>query len=159
MVSHPILSAHKSIYITFVNLKVSESNLLISVVYSIIVPPSTAAGISATVIVPDGGNASISCTSSGRPVPTITWTINIDQMTSFSQTDVTTNHQPGTNTPGHVASTLHIVHAQYPEHNGRFICTGTNTIFGIPRTDSVSITVQVQSKLTKLLGLKCSLLW
>ena len=43
-------------------------------------------------------------------------------------------------------STLHIVNAQYPTHDGVYTCTGTNTISGSARTDSTTITVQVQGK-------------
>jgi len=113
--------------------------------YSIKVSPSIEAGTSSTVILPQRGNGNIFCTSSGNPVPSITWTIN-HQPTQLSQTDVTTN-PTDTTTSGQLVSTLHIVNAQYQEHNGVFLCTGTSIISGSPRTDSASTTVVVLGKL------------
>ena len=82
----------------------------------------------------------ISCTSTGIPVPTITWTLN-NQQTTFK--DVETN-AIDTATPGNVISTLYIVDAQYPTHDGMYTCTGNNTVNGLILTSNVSITVQVQ---------------
>jgi len=93
-----------------------------------------------------GSNVDISCTSSGGPIPTVAWIIN-NSSTDFSQTDVITNPTDET-TPGYVVSTLHVVNAQFPEHNGMFICTGTNIISGTPRTDSANIILKIQCKLT-----------
>ena len=44
-------------------------------------------------------------------------------------------------------STLHIVNAQYPTHAGVYTCTGINTISGSARTNSATITVQVQGRI------------
>ncbi len=105
------------------------------------------------VSVPEGGSIDISCNSTGGPIPSITWTIN-NQNTNFSQSDDVTNPifntNPVTTTPGYTVSTLHIVNAQYPTHNGVFTCTGTNTISGTQQTSSASITVQVQGMVNLL---------
>ncbi len=102
--------------------------------------------------VQEDGAVNISCTSTGGPIPSITWTIN-NQNTNFSQSDVVTNAvtnsntDPVTTTPGYTISTLHIVNAKYPTHTGVYTCAGTNTISGTQRTSSTSITVQVQGKM------------
>ena len=96
----------------------------------------------------------ISCKSTGGPVPTITWTFN-NQPTTFSQTDVTTQatthamSQPNNTfvsivTPGNVMSTLHIVDAQYPTHNGVYTCTGNNSVDVSANSSSVDIAIEVQ---------------
>ena len=79
-----------------------------------------------------GGFADISCTSSGVPVPTITWTFN-NQPVPFSQTNTVTNYSAAVSgvsievTKGNITSTLHIVNAQYPDNAGEYVCTGSNT--------------------------------
>jgi len=106
------------------------------------------------VSVLEGGAVDISCNSTGGPIPSITWTIN-NQNTNFSQSDDDTNPIVSTNpvtiTSGYAVSTLHIVNAQYPTHNGMYTCTGTNTISGTVQTSSASITVQVQGKMKLLI--------
>ncbi len=103
------------------------------------------------VSVLEGGSIDISCNSTGGPIPSITWTIN-NQNTNFSQSDDATNPviTTTTTTTGYTVSTLHIVNAQYPAHNGVYTCTGTNTISGTQQTSSASITVQVQGKMNLL---------
>ena len=51
-------------------------------------------------------------------------------------------------TPGNVMSTLHIVDAQYPTHDGVYTCTGNNSMDASDNTSSVNITVQVQGMLS-----------
>ena len=87
----------------------------------------------------------ISCTSTGGPVPTITWTIN-NQPTTFNDNSIITN-AANTTTPGFVVSTLYIVDAQYPTHDGVYTCNATNIINGSVSISSISITVQVQGML------------
>ena len=100
-----------------------------------------------TVSVLASKDVNISCTSTGSPVPIITWMIN-NQPISFNQTDQIT--QPTATTTGNVISTLHIVDAQYPTHYGVYTCTGTNTMDASDTTSSVTFTVQVQG-ITELL--------
>ena len=96
-----------------------------------------------------GGNVDISCTSTGVPVPTITWTLN-NQETNFSQTNISTETDIAIFgagrievTPGNVVSTLHIVNAQYPADDGVYVCTGSNTHAGVTTNSSAMVTVQV----------------
>ena len=49
-------------------------------------------------------------------------------------------------TPGSLESTLQIVNAQYPAHDGVYQCTGSNSHAGQNFSQSVTITVQVQGK-------------
>ena len=111
------------------------------------------------VTVSEGISVDITCKSTGGPVPTITWTFN-NQPTTFNQTDVITQatteavRQPhgifvSIVMPGNVISTLHIVDAQYPTHDGVYTCTGNNSMDASDNTSSVTITVQVQSMLVK----------
>ena len=112
-----------------------------------------------SVTISEGNSIDISCKSTGGPVPSITWTFN-NQPTTFNQTDVITQatteavlQMDGTFvsivTPGNVISTLHIVDAQYPTHDGVYTCTGNNSMDASDNTSSVYITVQVQSMLVK----------
>ena len=109
------------------------------------------------VILSEGDNVNISCSSAGVPIPTITWTLR-DQPTPFEQVDVQTadivvlfvrnvndDLVPDV-TPGSVESTLQIVNAQYPAHDGVYQCTGSNSHAGQNFSQSATITVQVQGK-------------
>ena len=108
------------------------------------------------VILSEGDSVNISCSSAGVPIPTITWTLR-DQPTSFEQinvqTDIVILHLRNDNddlvpdvTPGSLESTLQIVNAQYPAHDGVHQCTGSNSHAGQNFSQSVTITVQVQGK-------------
>ena len=78
-------------------------------------------------------------------MPTVTWTIN-NQPTPFIDNSIISN-AVNTITPGFVVSTLYIVDAQYPTHDGVYTCNGSNIISSSVSTSSVSITVQVQGML------------
>ncbi len=112
-------------------------------------------GFNSMVTVVEGGDVNISCTSTGVPVPTITWTLN-NQTTPFSQTDVSTdfsitierdssNYLVPVITSGNLVSTLHIVNAQYPSHDGVYECTG-NSDTGRTSFHTITLTVQVPGK-------------
>ena len=88
----------------------------------------------------------ISCTSTGGPVPTITWTLN-NQPTTFSQTDIIIN-AIDTMTPGIMISTLHILNIKSPTHGGVYTCNGSNIVSGSVYASSVSIILEVQGLLT-----------
>ena len=117
------------------------------------------------VVLSEGDNVNISCSSAGVPIPTITWTLQ-DQPTSFEQTDVQTDIVvlfvrdvngdlvPDV-TPGSVESTLQIENAQYPDYDGVYQCTGSNSHAGQNFSQSVTITVQVQGKLDIVVRSKC----
>ena len=129
----------------------------------IITPPLPADDANTTVtsgagvvILSEGDNVNISCSSAGVPIPIITWTLR-DQPTSFKQIDVQTDivilrirddndDLVADITPGSVESTLQIVNAQYPAHDGVYQCTGSNSHAGQNFSQSVTITVQVQGK-------------
>ena len=98
----------------------------------------------------------ISCRSVGAPVPSITWQFN-NQTTVFEQTSIVVQFKasltgdPGNRildlTPGNIESTLHIVNASYPDHDGVYTCIGTNADDLTEATSSAFVTVQVNGEL------------
>ncbi len=97
--------------------------------------------------IPEGGNIAISCYSIGGPVPSITWTLN-NQNTQFNQTDIineaSLSSVDNLIAIGNINSTLHIVDAQYPTHDGVYTCTGRNTASDSHSNSSVNITVMIK---------------
>ena len=84
------------------------------------------------VAVPEGDSISVSCISTGEPVPSVLWTLN-NKTTNFNQTDIISQSvlQPddifvSNVILGSVISTL--VDAEYPTHDGVYICTGRNSL-------------------------------
>ena len=126
-------------------------------------PNTTIVGRSVETVV-EGGSVDISCISTGVPVPIITWKFN-NQITSFSQTDVSTDfsarviRQGGTIVPeltrGNIVSTLHIENTQYPAHNGVYECIGNNSD-DTSVSNIAMITVQVEGERTHNMS-PCSL--
>ncbi len=120
------------------------------------VDANTTARSSSIVVIPEGGNADIFCRSVGAPVPSISWQLN-NQTTGFQQTDterpfeaslIETGDEKGfVVTPGKIESTLHIISASYPDHDGVYTCIGTNSGDLTVASSNVSITVQVSGKL------------
>ena len=108
------------------------------------------------MIILEGDNGTISCRSVGAPVPSITWEFN-NQTTGFEQTDTLTSHKANISgsarnrtvdlTPGNIESTLHVVSARYPDHDGVYTCIGTNTDDPTIASSSASITLQVHGEL------------
>ncbi len=111
------------------------------------------------VVVPEGGSADISCTSVGAHVPSITWEFN-NQTTDFEQTDTETPFVAALTgtignrgfdiTPGTIESSLHIVSATYPDHDGVYTCIGTNSDDLTVASSSAFITVQVNGEFHKI---------
>ena len=95
----------------------------------------------------------ISCRSVGVPVPNITWVIN-NRTNEFIQTDTykdtIISRDPTDLSPDTIMSTLHIVNASYPDHDGVYFCTGTNNLTSPVASSSAYITVQVHGKYSKL---------
>ena len=114
---------------------------------------TTVNGGASVVTVSEGGSVNISCTSTGVPAPTITWRLN-NQAAPFRQTDLTTpvtidSQKIGSLDAisiGNVVSTLHIVNAQYPAHDGVYECIGDNSDNGTATISATNITVHVQGK-------------
>ena len=112
-----------------------------------------------TVVIPKEGSANISCRSVGVPVPSITWEFN-NQTTDFEQTDTETpfvatltgtiGNRGVDVTPGSIESSLHIVSATYPDHDGVYTCIGTNSDDLTLASSSAFITVQVNGELHKI---------
>ena len=107
---------------------------------------------SSEVSVMEGGSVSLSCTATGVPVPTISWSLN-NTAAPFTQTDSTTDFSATSETSdqvsfalGCVVSTLLVVSAQYPAHQGEYVCTGSNSYAGNTTITSAVITLQVQGE-------------
>lgn len=104
---------------------------------------NTSASNTSVIIGSSGGN--ISCTSTGVPIPTITWTDGLST-TPFMQSDIITENSieidggGATNfTEGSLVSTLLLVNPIYPDDEGMYVCTGENE-YG---NTSVIFTVQI----------------
>ena len=107
------------------------------------------------VRVVEGNSITISCTSIGAPIPSITWEFNGQSM-SFNTTNTVTpsrielvRRNPDNPDDGlipiaisNIVSGLRIVNAQYPEHDGVYTCIGSNDVQMINST-SDDIVVQV----------------
>ncbi len=92
------------------------------------------------VVVLEGNDVNINCSSIGSPTPAIRWTF--DNSDTFNHTDVVTPPQHGSDTdvtPGRVISTLHIFNAQYPTNDGVYTCIGSNNF-----NSTSAVRVQVQ---------------
>ena len=112
------------------------------------------------LIIPEGDNGTISCRSVGVPVPSITWEFN-NQTTGFELTNTVTPYQASITgtalnrvvylTPGRIVSSLHIVSARYPDHDGVYTCIGTNAEDLDTASSSAFVTVQVNGELSSRL--------
>ena len=90
------------------------------------------------------------------PSPVDQWKFN-NQTTGFEQTDTVTPFKANLTgsaenrivnlTPGNIASTLHIVSARYPDHNGVYTCIGTNADDLAVANSIAFVTVHVHGKI------------
>ena len=101
----------------------------------------------ATVL--EGESVDISCTSSGNPIPTISWELR-GSPASFPQKDAVTNFHADVPkfgefnfTAGSITSVLTITGANYPEHEGTYKCIGRNSHRGVESNVYSNITVHV----------------
>ena len=118
--------------------------------------PSLTAGqpvtvnLTGDVTVLEGDSVSISCFSTGNPVPTITWYLGTS-VAPFPQND-TINHLQFTITivvsitNGDITSRLMIENAAYPAHEGEYTCVGLNSNREGESTNNATINVQVRGK-------------
>ena len=111
---------------------------------------STTAISGPTVTILEGDSVDISCTSTGVPTPSITWSFN-GTAAPFNQTDTVVDYRVNilsanqfTVDPGSITSELHIVSASYPDHDGEYSCVGVNSEDAVFTSSSAFITVQVQ---------------
>ena len=126
-------------------------------------PPSTVSQRSTIVTVHEGGSVDISCTSTGSPIPTISWELH-GLPTPFPQTDSVTPFQVDipefgdfSFTPGNTNSRLSITNASFPAHNGEYICTGHNSHRGTESSTYSNITVQVWGKFPTIPSRCCNI--
>ena len=121
----------------------------------------TAALGDSNVIIAEGDNGTISCRSVGAPVPSITWEFN-NHTTGFDQSDTVTPYKASISggaenrvldfSPGSIVSTLHIVSARYPDHDGVYTCIGNNADNLEIASSNALVTVQVNGELSKING-------
>jgi len=104
------------------------------------------------VTVLEGDSVSISCFSTGNPVPTITWYLGTS-VAPFPQNDTVNNldarvtgFEISAITNGNITSILRIENASYPAHDGEYTCVGLNSNSGGENTSNATINVRVQSK-------------
>ena len=123
--------------------------------------PSLTAGapvtmnLSGDVSVLEGDSVSISCFSTGNPVPTITWYLGTS-VAPFTQSDTVTDLDTEITgsgptimvsiTNGDITSELMIENAAYPAHEGEYTCVGLNSNREGESTNNATINVQVQGK-------------
>jgi len=106
------------------------------------------------VTVLEGDSVSISCFSTGNPVPTITWYLGTS-VAPFQQNDTVNELEarvPTTDTGtfivtnGNITSVLMIENAVYPAHDGEYTSVGLNSNRGGDNTKNATINVQVRGK-------------
>ena len=97
------------------------------------------------VSIAEGLSVTVSCTSTGAPTPSIVWMLNStsDSITK-EQATLVQNVVPSI-ILGSIISTLQVVNARYPDHDGEYTCVGTNDNQMV-NTSSAYITVQVLGK-------------
>ena len=103
----------------------------------------------ATVL--EGESVDISCTSSGNPIPTISWELD-GSPAPFPQSDSVTRYPPTVPnfgefrfTTGSVTSELKITGVN-TSHEGEYTCTARNSHRGVESSTSSTITVRVLGK-------------
>ncbi len=118
--------------------------------YWYLVSPTTTGEVENLPVI-EGGSINISCYSIGGPVPCIIWTIN-NHIAGFSQTDIIKEASSLVDvvTIGNINSTLHIVDAQYPTHDGVYTCTGMNTASHNTSSMNISIMVKGNSSMASI---------
>ena len=113
---------------------------IIIVMWTIVAEPNTIIVNVSVATIQEGGSVTISCTSTGAPVPSISWELN-GQPVPFQSVNIRTEghvslrrnqNAHGSNsfvpdiTLGTTTSNLLIENAQYPDHNGVYACIGSN---------------------------------
>ena len=92
----------------------------------------------------EGGSADIVCTSTGILTPTIEWELVSGSLpfTPVDATPVDPTATPMVN-QGSLTSVLPITNATFPDHQGTYRCTGTNSHAGTDSTDDDTVLVTV----------------
>jgi hypothetical protein len=101
------------------------------------------------ITVREGGSMVIRCSSTGVPIPTISWTLNgqrADLNTFYQLTEPRLSIDDlgiVSTRLGEANSTIQIGNIQYPADEGVYVCTGSTIHAGIERINSASLTVTV----------------
>ena len=139
----------------------SELNQVLMLLVTWLHSPSLTAGqpvtvsLTGDVTVFEGDSVSISCFSTGNPVPTITWYLGtsvapLPQSDTINDLQFTiTGAAPNimvSITNGNITSELRIENAAYPAHGGEYTCVGFNSNREGESTNNATINVRVQGK-------------
>jgi hypothetical protein len=96
-----------------------------------------------------GESLTLSCSSTGVPLPTISWSVN-GQIVNFDRIDQSTEPSLFIHTPRYTSATLGIVNStiriediQYLADDGVYLCTGSIVHAGGEDTSSASLIVDV----------------
>ena len=128
-----------------------ETELLITtmhLIFSFLTAPPTTNIPNATIEVMEDGSADIMCTSTGILTPTIEWELDSSPM-PFTPVDVApvdpviTQVSPLMFDVGSLTSVLPIANAVFPDHQGTYRCTGTNSHAGTDASDDATVLVTV----------------
>ena len=101
-----------------------------------------------TIEVMEGGSVNIECTSTGILTPTIEWEL-VSGSLPFTPVDaapvdpVITQISPLMFNEGSLTSVLPITNAVFPDHQGTYRCTGTNSYNGAAASDDDAVQVTV----------------
>ena len=104
--------------------------------------------LNTTIEVMEGGSVNIECTSTGILTPTIEWEL-VSGSLAFTPVDaapvdpVITQISPLMFNEGSLTSVLPITNAVFPDHQGTYRCTGTNShnVTAASDEDTVQVTV------------------
>jgi hypothetical protein len=89
----------------------------------------------------EGGVTTISCSTTGTPLPTISWTLN-GQGVDFDSIDRLIEPSVFIHSPGSISTVVGVVNSTIRIVNeGVYVCTGSAVHAGIERTKSATLTV------------------
>ena len=118
-----------------------------------VVSPSTTITGNTLITIMEGDSVNIVCTSTGILTPTIEWELVGMASLPFTPMDgvpvdpeLVQTSPSFESTLGSLMSTFPITNAVFPDHEGTYRCTGTNTHNGVATSDVDTVEVIVQGR-------------